>query len=196
MPGGETKRLFVAAFPPPVIAKHLKAAMAELSGNSASTNIRWTRPEQIHLTLFFLGSVPSSRIAEIQSALQKGCASQSGPAMTVSGLGCFPSATRPRVLWAGIGGELRPLEKLQQSIASALLNIDFQGEYRPFHPHVTLGRVGDTNRASREQIAGWLNVNKGRSFGDWELSKVSLMQSLTLPSGASYSELGAIPLQP
>jgi 2'-5' RNA ligase len=190
----ETKRLFVAIFPPAEVAGSLQQAIARLARNIPARAVRWTLPEQIHLTLHFLGSVTITSIPEIQSALAAACAGHRRYTVQVRGLGCFPDPTRPRIIWAGLAGDLKPVETLKKSIDAALLALGYLGEERAFHPHLTIGRVDQLNSTGRRQVAEALAKEEARDFGLWPMKKVELMQSVLSPRGAAYSALQSIPL--
>ncbi len=193
MAASDTKRLFVAVFPPERVAASLCASVEELAKGVPPRAVRWTVPEQIHLTLFFLGPVETARIPEIQSALTAACEGHQPHQVRVAGLGCFPNPGRPRILWAGLTGNLRPLENLKKSIDEKLLSCGCVVEDRPFHPHLTIGRTGELNSASRCKIIERLKRERNRHFGDWPIERVDLMQSQLSPQGSTYSTLFSIP---
>ena len=195
MPETETKRLFTALFPPAHIFAGLAAAVAGLGQGLPARAIRWTRPEQIHLTLNFLGAIATARIPEIQSALSAACQGHRRHTVRVAGLGCFPNRSRPRIIWAGLAGDLRPVEELKKALDAGFLACGCVGEDRPFHAHLTVGRVSELNAAGRRQVAEALAREQERDFGEWEVERVDLMQSVLSPQGAAYSVLQSIPLQ-
>lgn len=188
-------RLFVAAFPPRTVVNHLERAVATVAGEVPARAICWTRAEQIHLTLFFLGSIEASRVAEIQLALSTACAGQKRLSVRVAGLGCFPEAARPRILWAGLAGELQPLKNLQASVDAAMRSCGCRSEERAFHPHLTAGRVAQINRPGIEFVKNWISQNNGHDFGEWEIQNVCLMRSVMDPAGAVYSLVHSINLE-
>jgi 2'-5' RNA ligase len=194
MPETETKRLFVGIFPPASIVTRLQAVVAALEKGLPARAIRWTRPEQVHLTLHFLGAIETGRIPEIESALVAACGGHRRSRVRVAGLGCFPNPRRPRILWAGLAGNLRPVEGLQKAVEAGFLAAGFPGEDRPFHPHLTIGRVPELNVAGREQLAAALAGEQERDFGEWEAGRVDLMESVLSPQGAAYSALKSIAL--
>ena len=195
MPATETKRLFVAIFPPAHVVASLQAAIADLRQGLPARGIRWTRPEQIHLTLHFLGAIEAARLPGIESALQAACGGHRRHAVRVAGLGCFPNRSRPRILWAGLAGDLRPVEDLKKAMDAGFLACGCAGEDRPFHAHLTIGRVSELNAAERRQVAEALAREQERDFGEWEVERVDLMQSVLSPQGAAYSVLKSILLE-
>jgi 2'-5' RNA ligase len=195
MPETETKRLFVAIFPPAPIVASLQAAVAQLGERLPPRAIRWTRPDQIHLTLYFLGAIAATRLPEIQSALRAACAGHRPHTVRAIGLGCFPNPSRPRIIWAGLAADLRPVEDLKKAINAAFLACGCVGEDHPFHPHLTVGRVAELNAARRRQVAEALAGEPERDFGQWEVERVDLMQSVLSPQGAAYSVLQSILLE-
>ena len=192
MPETDTKRLFVAIWPPADIVAGLRAAAAVLGHGLPARAIRWTRPEQIHLTLSFLGAVESGRIPGIESALRAACAGHGRHKVRVAGLGCFPDRRRPRIIWGGFAGDLRPVENLEKAIAAGFLACGCVGEDRPFQAHLTIGRVSQLNGEGRKQMAEALARAQDHDFGEWEVERVDLMQSVLSPQGAAYSVLQSI----
>jgi 2'-5' RNA ligase len=194
MPEKETKRLFVAVFPPAHLVAGLQAAASRLKERLPARAVRWTRPGQIHLTLNFLGAVAAARLPEMESILLAACAGHRRHAARVAGLGCFPNANRPRILWAGLAGDLRPLEELKKALDDGFAAGGFFGEDRPFHAHLTIGRISELNAAGRGELAEALAGEQERDFGEWELGRVDLMESVLSPQGATYTTLKSIAL--
>jgi 2'-5' RNA ligase len=190
----EKSRLFVAIFPSADIVTNLQTIIACLAKHIPAPAIRWTPPEQIHLTLHFLGSIASTRIPEIESALASACDGHRRCAVRVSGLGCFPNPARPRVVWAGLAGDLAAMETLKNSIDAALLTCGGKREERAFHPHLTLGRVSQLNVMERKRMAEVLAGEQGGDFAGWQVDRVDLMQSVLSPQGATYRRLKSVAL--
>jgi 2'-5' RNA ligase len=194
MPETETKRLFVAIFPPAGIVTGLQAAVAGLAREIPARAIRWTRPEQVHLTLNFLGAIELARIPEIKAAVRAACNGHTPHKVRAAGLGCFPNESRPQIIWAGLVGELRRLQRLKEEMDARLLACGCAGEDRPFRPHLTIGRVSKLNGAVRKQVTEALLRERNRDFGEWQVARVDLMESTLLPQGAVYDTLESIPL--
>ena len=117
--GAEKYRLFVAIHVPDAVKARLVESQRELK-TAAGDSVRWTSPEQLHLTLLFLGNVEVSELGNLQRAFEN--ASREGERMRLSleGLGCFPNARRPRVIWAGVQGDVDKLKALQMELQKRL----------------------------------------------------------------------------
>ena len=147
----------------------------------------------MHLTLAFLGEVPRSRLEEILEALGRKEASPVGPfRLAARGIGTFPQGGRPRVIWAGIVGDLGAAERLKKALDAALEPLGFRDEERGFRPHLTLGRLSEGR--AQEDWRSILEPLAGREFGSFEVGASALYESRLLPQGAQYSVLRRFPL--
>jgi RNA 2',3'-cyclic 3'-phosphodiesterase len=146
----------------------------------------------LHLTVKFLGEVAEDRIEDIAGALIGAVLGVEAFDAQVEGLGAFPSAARPRVVWAGVTGGAGALSDVAGRIDEALDALGFAREARPFSPHVTLGRVRQPGRAPALTEA--LRGAAGRPFGRLRVARASLMRSELSPRGARYTELAAASL--
>lgn len=177
-------RTFIAIEVPSEIKSVLAAMQNDLKDVGA--DIAWTHPENIHLTLKFLGEIDK----KVSSAVEKICVDAGRESsiftLTINGMGVFPTARHPRVLWIGLAGEIKKLERLQEDLDERLTAFGFDPEEKDFRPHLTLGRV-KSNRNIRELIekAGHYSLPK-LSFSVRELI---LMKSDLHPTGACYTEL-------
>lgn len=168
----------------------------ELRANEWADDVRWVRPEGIHLTLQFLGDVPAGRIQAISDGMTKAVAGIPPFTITAEGLGVFPNWRRPRVIWVGVGGETTPLHRLQEQIEKAMAELGFEPEGRPFHPHFTLGRVNPRAGAGhRRRLGEALQGYSVQKIGQMLVDRVSLMCSQLNPKGAIYTQLGVHPLK-
>lgn len=131
-------RLFVAVFPPPEVREEASRTARRLLPDD---RIRWSRPENVHLTLKFLGDVDEESLDGLCTILEDACAAHAPFEARLAGLGAFPSARRARILWAGIGTGSKRLRSLAANIDAALSYSGFERETRPYEPHLTLGRV-------------------------------------------------------
>ena len=150
--------------------------------------MRWTRPENVHLTLKFLGEVPEGEIEQIGAALRKVCADRTPFDASLSSFGAFPSARRARVVWAGTGAGSEELRALTADVEAAFEPLGFGREDRAFVPHATLGRVrGKPVRLELPAV-----VPGEPEFG---ISRVELMESRLAAGGAVYETLLGLTLR-
>ena len=130
-------RLFVAFELPSSVREDLGRVADRLQRTGA--RVSWTRPDSMHVTLKFLGDVAVAAIPDLEAAL--GSLRFEPFDLRVEGLGYFPPRGRPRVLWAGIAGEVAAAVALAGDVDRAVEPLGFDRETRPFQPHVTLGRI-------------------------------------------------------
>jgi 2'-5' RNA ligase len=104
--------------------------------------VRWTAPQNIHLTLHFLGDVSVDHLEAVGQASTDAAAGTQPFSLSLERLGCFPNTRRPRILWVGLSGKTELLVALQRELGEQLNRaIGFQPESRPYSPHLTIGRV-------------------------------------------------------
>ncbi len=176
-------RLFVALEIPPVVRESLAALLSQL--RAISREPHWVRPENLHVTLKFLGQVPDGQVDTIQAAL--GNVRSSEPVNLVfRGLGFFPNEKHPRVFWVGIDASPN-LKKLASDIEAAAENCGIPREQRAFSPHLTLARLESLSLP--DKLRGAIAENSEKSFGALRTSEFHLIQSKLKPSGAEYTTL-------
>jgi 2'-5' RNA ligase len=152
--------------------------------------IRWTAIDSIHLTLKFLGETPANRQAAITAAVTEAAKGHKPFGLTLEGAGCFPNTRKPRIVWAGLGGEIKALHALRDAVERIVSPLGYPTEDRPFSPHLTLGRArqeaGMAALAALGAQIEKLNVGK---LAAWQVEGISLMRSELKPSGAAYTQL-------
>ena len=160
-----------------------------------SQGVQWADPGGMHLTLKFLGNIPGARVEPLLECLGP-VASGSGPfSLGLSGLGMFPNRRAPRVLWAGVTGDMEELGHLQQAAENAITSLGHPPEQRPFRPHITLGRPRRTlSDAERGRVGAVVSAVDPPSPVRWQVESIEVMQSELHPSGARYTVLGSVPL--
>lgn len=155
------------------------------------TGLRLVRPENIHLTLKFLGEVDEHRVASIDQALQEAARPFSPFIINAKGLGVFPGIKRPQVLWAGVEGHR--LFALTSAIETSLEPIGFARDDRSFKPHLSIGRwrqFRGSSAALGREIERW----KNHDFGTSTVREIVLFQSVLRSDGAEYRPLRVIGL--
>lgn len=149
--------------------------------------MKWVKPENIHLSLKFLGEVEETREPELRTALQRAAGTGSEPrplTLQVTGFGVFPDYHRPHVLWAGVTPE-PGLELLQHGVEQAFAPLGFPTEARTFRPHVTLAR--SARDAKPRDFAGLEELLRGIEFDETvTVADIDLMQSTLQPGGPVY----------
>jgi len=157
----------------------------------AGTPIRWTAPENVHLTLKFIGEVDESLAARAGEALQERQPAVSPFRLRARGFGKFPEGDDLHVLWAGV--EASPhLQALFAGVEDTLEPLGIARDTRPFHPHITLGR--NKVRYNFKGLIALLEEKGALFFGEWPVAAFRLFSSRLLPTGPVYTILKEIPL--
>lgn len=182
-------RLFVAVDPPESVRRRIAAMQAELrrAAGRHAEEVRWVAPENVHLTLQFLGAVPEERLEHLRAAIGAAAGEARPLALEVKGAGGFPNARRPRVVWAGVGGEVAALSALAAGLGRRLAPLGFPPEDRPLSPHLTLGRAREGRGAPG--LAGALARVAELEGAPWRADALVLFRSHLSPSGARYEPI-------
>ena len=155
-------------------------------------DVKWVRPEGLHITLKFLGDVDAGRIGDIGRAIEAIAGVEKPLTLRLQGFGGFPSLRSPRVLWIGMEGDTERLALLAARIDQQMGSLGFPAEDRPFKPHLTIGRVRSAKGLSSvvETIQRNMPV-----FDPFTAGKIRIMKSDLKPAGAEYTVLQCIQLQ-
>lgn len=190
-----TVRAFIAIDLPDILQQRLRSLDRALRPQCAELPIRWVPVDNIHLTLKFLGDVSPSNLALIEEIMQRECALAAPFEVHVEGLGLFPDARRPRVIWVGVdGGE--PLPQLQQRLEAGVVHLGYPPEKRVFSPHLTLGRVQrSANARQQRQIADIISKHPVGLLGTAVVNEAALFKSELKPDGAVYTKLATAKMQ-
>ena len=172
-------RIFVAVFPPPEVRGALSGAARELP---VVGEVRWVRPENVHLTLKFLGDVSEDDLGHIAEALEPVRLRHAPFEAELSGFGAFPSAMRARIVWAGIGEGSEPLRALTRDVEASLEPLSFEREDRAYVPHLTLGRA-------RGRSVALQAVEAPSAIPGFTVRNVELVESALGATGSAYATL-------
>jgi RNA 2',3'-cyclic 3'-phosphodiesterase len=186
-------RAFVAINLPEPIRRAVTEVHRELKLCGSDESVRWTLPDQIHLTLKFLGSIEHSSLDELQRMLATACRQTMPFNLSATAIGCFPNVRRARVIWIGLRGELNVLTDLQARVEAATKTWR-EPEAREFHPHLTIGRVKNLGPREIEKLTTVFDGHARTEFGLWRVEQVDLMQSKLSPQGATYQRLASFDL--
>lgn len=151
--------------------------------------VKWVKPEQMHITLAFLGEVTREFIQSAESALREAIVDVPSFSCRLLGLGAFPVPARARVIWVGVETGAAKLIALQKKVVRALQAVGYIPENRPFKPHLTLGRI----RVPAD--AGFITAISFVS-SQWPVSEVTIYRSELLPDGPVYTPIVRLPLHP
>ena len=179
-------RCFIALELPMEAQSELSQATAVLKG--AGADVKWLEPENVHLTLKFLGEIPQSKVLQIGLALSKlkerrAIASRLGP------LGAFPVPHKPRVVWAGLDDGQGELKNLFETMEAEMAALGFEREERAFVPHLTLGRV--RSGQNLDELARLIAATRPEPVA-FTFRALTLMKSTLTPSGPLYEGLNTI----
>lgn len=188
---GEKIRTFIAIGLPEFVLQAIAKTQDALRGSGL--DIRWVRREGIHLTLKFLGDIDRDDVGKIQAAMEEAAKGISPFTLTGDGVGVFPDFRRPRVIWAGISGDMQALFSLQRALESQLKGLGFPKEKRHFKGHLTMGRVKD--RVDRTKLRESLEGLARFETGSFTVEAVVLFQSTLRPQGAVYTRLAEVNLR-
>lgn len=162
--------------------------------NSIGALVRWVPPDNIHLTLKFLGNIPPASVDILKQLLRAEADGCPPFLMQVGGLGSFPSLKRPRVLYISLQAPA-DLEALQHGIESATARLGYEAEQRAFSPHLTIGRVRQNIAAADQQkIRAALEGTRLDSLGNARVDSVHLYNSDLKPTGTVYTRMFSAPL--
>ena len=191
----DTVRVFVAVGISDEAREQLISAMERIR-RDVPQGIQWANPDGMHLTLKFLGNIPAPAVAPLLECLGPVGAKASPFPLQLAGLGMFPNRRKPRVLWAGVGGDLDALARLQRAAEEAINGLGYPPEQRPFRPHITLGRPRrSVSDAQLARIGSVVSALAPPHPVGWQTESVDVMQSELRPSGARYTVLGSVPLK-
>ena len=186
-------RAFIAVNLPAEVRTPLETMLRRLKFPLAQAGITWANPAQIHLTLKFLGDISADSVGELTAAIRRGVAGVGPFTLHSAGLGMFPDDRKPRVVWAGVRGELPVLARLQEQIERET-QAWRAAEHREFRPHLTLGRVRHIRPAQAQILGAKVAEFRAADFGEWRVGQVDLMQSHLSATGVTHTRLAEFPL--
>ena len=190
----EQFRLFIAIDVPLAVKIEMAKAQNELRCALPRGCARWTKPEQFHLTLKFLGSVEPQRVEALAGAIRAACEGFTALRLRAERLGCFPGLRSPRVIWAWVHDGQEQLPRLQRAIDTATRDFTIEAPEETFTGHVTLGRTRGIKRREAGVLAKAVTGMVERVFGEWTADQIEIMRSEMSPKGTLHSVLETVPL--
>jgi 2'-5' RNA ligase len=179
-------RLFTGIGIPYKVRRNLELLLAHLK---TTAQVRWSRPENLHITTKFIGEWPEDKLDEVKAALRSAPHPPEFP-ISIGGLGWFPNPHSPRIFWCGIQAD--PLGQLAAATEDALAGIGIAKEKRPYSAHLTLARIDSPGNLFplKQAVANLPSVD----FGRFTAEQFHLYLSKPGSGGSVYTVLDSYPL--
>ncbi|MFZ5648683.1 MAG: RNA 2',3'-cyclic phosphodiesterase [Bacillota bacterium] len=178
------------------LPEDFKAGISEIQTRlkNSGSDSKWVDPHNLHITVKFLGETDGGMVGEMAGAVAerlKGCGEFR---LALEGLGFFPGAANPRVLWAGLKGDVGKLKEIAAAVDQCMSGLGFPREGRKFSPHLTLARLRSSK--NMEDLIKGVGVETAtvNSLGGFSVLSVDLMQSDLNRQGPVYSVLKSVRL--
>ena len=182
----KTTRAFIAIKLNEQLHKELEQLQNKLK--VADADIKWVKPENIHLTLKFLGNVTDEQIEKVKNTLKKIASDIQSYQIHLAEIGAFPKLSYPRVIWVGMDEGAEECKALAKSTEDAMEKLGFEKEKRSFSPHLTLGRV----RSAKNRQPLIKTVEKEKNFSSSSkllVEEIVLFKSTLTPKGPIYEPM-------
>jgi len=180
-------RAFIAIEIPDDVRAAIEEAQARLKRAHVGVKISWTKIDNLHMTLQFLGYIEETLVDTIKAGLQSVAGEHPPFDLSVHGAGAFPNENRARVICVGCDDVDGRLKALAGSVQAAMQPLGFEPEHREFSAHLTLGRI----KIPRPDVALTRAVEslKNTAFGTLRVEAIHLFESQLHPEGSIYSKL-------
>jgi RNA 2',3'-cyclic 3'-phosphodiesterase len=201
------QRIFIAV----EISDRIRQALIDLQRELMQNvpEVKWTTPENLHITLHFLGDVDQLDMVPICRVAKQVASKLHSFRLNVAGIGCFPTPRRPKVLWAGLTDGVEELKTLQEQLTAPLMETGcYRREERSFTPHITLGRIASGEKedakalpkitGANEEEFSWVKLLETYELwqaGYCEIESVVVMTSEPKRGGMTYSPAARVPLK-
>ncbi len=192
----KTMRAFVGV----PLGEEVVRAAAQLSSSlrarlaAQGISPKWVLPGNMHVTVRFLGNVGEEQIPAVEETLGPIVARHASFLAVLRGLGCFPDAQRPSVLWAGLADGGEAMDRLAADVNGALDALAFPREDRPFHAHLTLARM--RRGGPPPDLAALVEEHAAFELGSTVVREVVLFESNLRPRGPVYEPIWRGALNP
>lgn len=191
---GPEPRLFIAIELPASLREQIAEVIDTMRARGLG-NLRWVRPDAMHLTIKFLGETPEAQVPGIVGVMRKAASGVRPFTLSVAGAGAFPNLRAPRILWLGVDGDTASLRTLHEALEGSLEGAGFPRETRTFTPHLTLARISDRLEPRRRAVLSEQSQNvEPARFSGIRVDALSLMESRLARGGAVYTQRCLVPL--
>jgi len=183
-------RSFVAIDVPALIRTRL-SQFAERNRNL--TQYRWVESDSLHVTLNFIGDVTQQDVSSLCRRIESTVQAIPPFRVSLKGIGVFPKAERPRVIWAGVESGTQEMLAVYSRVAELLESLQYDRDRHEFRPHVTLARL-KRNVPAESDVSAVLAKNLNVDFGEFEAKQVVIYESVLEKSGPRYTPMARIKL--
>jgi 2'-5' RNA ligase len=190
----QEQRVFIALSLPEAIKDEIEKAQGELRRALPGDDVRWTKREQFHLTLRFLGNVSVNRTEALIRSVQEACKNYPAMRLCAERIGFFPHMRSPCVIWARVHDREEFLPKLQSAIQWAVRDFTTEAAEEKFTGHVTLGRAKNIRRPHAEILAKLAGGMNEKFFGEWTATEIEIIRSQLSSDGARHATLAVVAL--
>ena len=180
-------RCFISIELPEELKKNIYGYIEKLK--AAGADVKWIPPENLHLTLKFLGDTTEELLKSINERLIPLSKSYDKFSLQISGAGAFPNIKYPRIIWLGVR-DSEEIIKLQHDIDESMAGLGFEKDDKQFTPHLTIGRV--ISLRNKDALIKELATLKDMGFGKIGVDNITMMKSELKPGGAEYFKLSEI----
>jgi 2'-5' RNA ligase len=183
-----TVRTFIAVETPAEIQQRISQLVKRLQ--AAPAKVKWVAPHQVHWTIKFLGEVELNEVPAVCRAVERAVAPLAPFDLEARGAGAFPDANRPRTVWMGAGDGSERMVELHDAVESALAELGYRTEGRRFRPHLTIGRVRNSDGGSVRELGKLLAAMADFDGGVSYVDEVVVFSSELGRDGPTYEPLG------
>lgn len=186
---GQAMRTFIAI----EISEEIKNTLSQIESHLkySGADVKWVKPEIIHLTLKFLGEIDEKKATEVNAVLDEIAKSVKAFEISLKDIGAFPKIEHPRVVWVGLDKGAAETAGIAVRIDEALSKIGFAKEERPFSPHLTIGRVRSPLNKDKlkEKMVSAASKFDLLAVAPHRVTSIILFQSTLTPQGSIYTKL-------
>lgn len=174
------------------LPQDIKDSLAKLQNRLKETgaDVKWVEPQNIHLTLKFLGERDEKKVKQISQVIEKVALGRSTFAARIASLGAFPGIKSPRVIWVGINQGDSETKEIAKELEEEIAKIGIPKEDRPFSSHITIGRTRSSLNRERlaQELQGLANDLAGKNL-EFCITKITIFKSTLTPKGPIYERL-------
>ncbi len=180
-----TIRVFIAIEIDSEIKNKLSEYLSKLKSTGA--DVKWVSPENMHLTLKFIGCIEKEALINLNRIINDAISSIEPFSISIGNIGAFPSLKKPHVVFVRVLEQGNNLIKIYEKLDKGVERLGIKKESKKYVGHITLGRVRSQKNISK--LKNTLNSETECYFGCERVTSLSLIQSKLTPTGPLYTRL-------